>query len=274
MQLSIDTDFPAGLDFDRFFRELHAAGLVFDGIHRRGDVLILPDPIDKAAVLAAAAAHSGQPLTPARLAGIARAWDGDASRVRWDHLAHVTVRPVASVVFALDATIERIDWIDPSTAAQVDPYGERYTGDVVVSEERTEVDGPLGPQSRSYSFTAYRTDGDVYQTWQTPVEACPPAIQAKRGQARRDRAIQRVSGWLAAALGGTPQLQAWMALKADALAVFRDLAEPGPMIQAVTLDASPAMSVPISTLGIHLVTDLDPAATLKDALLAVLARWS
>lgn len=273
MELSL-LDFGGMFDFDAFFAAVQPHGVT--GMHRRGEVITLLGSPDPVAVASAVAAHTGAPQAQARLEALAKRWDGDASSVDWLSAAHVRTRPVASITFALDATIEQIDWIDRNAAVEVPgSYGERFTGPLLLREQRTQVEGIAGPVERTYSFTAYRTDDSVYQSWDV-THAYTPAEQQEHAQARVMRCIQRITGWIVAAFGGNVAgAQAWIAANGEAMSLFSGPSrDPSGLLLALSLDVTPQFTTTCQALGIDTITDLPGNTELREALISVLSHWT
>lgn len=210
----------------------------------------------------------------------------DVRMVRWDDPAQVPVALVPSVEIDLHGQIMAIDWLAPDDGlgggpVQLDPYGERYTGTLVVREVRMYTEGPLGPVARVDTLTAYREDGTTLDPWTTRREYLGHVSKAK-GDARRARTIDRLGGWIAAALAtaaGDPAqapalVSAWASTHAGQISAFRDSADPAPLLAALASTADPGLLLEAGPLGIHLAaTEVDPTGTVADACALSLATW-
>lgn len=184
---------------------------------------------------------------------------------------------VPSVTIDLQCRITRIDWLAPG-ATPADPFGERFAGTLVIREDRTWTEGPLGPVSRVDTLTAYLQDGTPGETW-TRGKRYDGRISAERGDKRRRECVQRMTTWLGVAgvaTGLSPDeavlaIVGWASTIGAEREAFERLANPGPLLGAVTVAADTWWGVPCAAIGLDV--GLPAGATVRDAVLASLSTW-
>ena len=202
------------------------------------------------------------------------------SLVDWTSPSQMRVELVPSVTVDLLCRIVQIDWYAPG-AVQVDPFGERKTGTLVLREVREWTEGPLGPVSRADTITAIRTDGTDGESWER-TKSWTGRESADRGTDRRKReVIGRLIMWVTVAIASTGvtadqanlMLAEWARTTGEARRELEDNANAAPWDTAVVEGTEPWWVVPWAAFGLDLPGVDEQPATLRDAVRLVLAHW-
>ena len=218
-----------------------------------------------------------------RLVDYARKPFEHPAEVNWTSPEQVNQKLFASVHYDLKGNKEQIDWMSPLGVSPVDPYGEQFTGEVVIRETRYTPQGVFGPSGCVRTFTAIRKDGGDGETWQV-TDVYAGLASSKKGRKRRNDVLDRMTLWMGAAATaiGAPNpaesVSGWANTYAAEVNAFRD-GKGSLLSEVVGLTTEPFFQVPVAPLGIllaapQLADGEDPATfTLQQAIVKVLANW-